>query len=578
MLSVVLGGFGFSTAWLIVFAWRLARALWPGSAGLQGPGTIRLWLGTVVVLVASSALEAQLATHAAYDAIGRASAAGLAALLGTPASIVVFTLLWIAALPWLFGAQWPSCLAYLDRTFGLGIGIGTRRPSRDEQHERPTRRPTGGGATQSPRKSYFCALGNGGFGPNDTRGKRASAPRWPDARRVPKHLGMTRGFTAPSPDARFESAGPSASLHDHGRGPATALSAATSPPAVSPGATPAPCTAPAPNTAKVLSRGRNEPLKTAGTLRVTRPASLVRPAAPPYAVHSRAIPRTAVPDGDEARRMMPRGDAPAAPAPRLVPSRTPPRPYRPSDNYLERAAAQRASPASGPAQLDGVFAAPPAPPAPPSIVAALRAIEQQAAQWTALAGASLDRRAGRHGNAATALPEAPAPAASPLAQPSSESVAILHDPALATLAPTSPVTSSSACAAPRLDPDQPRPAATPPDAATPEWALTPPPRLSSESDSPPLAPLPPARAETPLDTLRSPELRVDAPPDLSPAAPHLSSRRLPGSRQQQLPLPSPHRHPCQCQHQHLHPSQCPCSNRYPRPCRCPSLGRCPRPG
>ncbi|MCG1055475.1 cell division protein FtsK [Mycetohabitans sp. B5] len=519
MLSVVLGGFGFSTAWLIVLAWRLARALWPGSTGLQGPGTIRLWLGAVVVLVASSALEARLATHAAYDAIGRASAAGLAALLGTPASIVVFTLLWIAALPWLFGAQWAQCLAYLDRTFGLGIGIGTRRPSRDEQHERPTRRSTGGDATQGPRESYFRVLGNGGFGPNDTRGKRASASRWPDARRLPKRLGMTRGFTAPSPDARFESAGPSASLHDHGRGPATALPAATSTPAVSPVATPAPCTAPAPNTSKVLSRGRNEPLKTAGTLRVTRPASLVRPAVPPYAAHSRAIPRTAVPDGDKARRMMPRGGAPAAPAPRLVPSRTPPRPYRPSDNYLERAAAQRASPASGPAQLDGVFAAPSAPSAPPSIVAALRAIEQQAAQWSALAGASLDRRAGRHGNTATALPEAPVPAASPLAQPSSESAAIPHDPSPAALAPTSPVTSSSACAAPRLDPDQSRPAAAPPDAATPEYALTPPTRSSSESDSPPLAPLPPARAETPLDTLRSPELRMDAPPDLPPAAP-----------------------------------------------------------
>ncbi|MEJ2769139.1 DNA translocase FtsK [Mycetohabitans sp. B46] len=468
MLSVVLGGFGFSTAWLIVFAWRLARALWPGSAGLQGPGTIRLWLGTVVVLVASSALEAQLAMHAEYDAIGRASAAGLAALLGAPASIVVFTLLWIAALPWLFGVQWPQCLAYLDRTFGLGLGISTRRTSRDERHEHPTHRSPGGDETHGSRESYFRVLGNGGFGPNDTRGQRTSASRWSDARHVPKHLGMTRGFTGPSPNARFESAGPSASLHDHGRGPTIASPTATSPSSVSPVGTQAPYAAPAPGASKVRSRGRHTPLKTGGTLRATMPTSPVRPAVPPYAAHSRAVPRTTVPAGNEARRTTPRGGPPATPAPQQAPSRTPPRPYRPSDNYLDRAASQRGSPASGPAQLDGVFAPPPAPPAPPSIVAALRAIEQQAAQWSALAGASLDRRAGL-------------------------------------------VTASSACATPRLDPDQPRPAATPPDAATPESAPTLLAQSLSESASPPLAPLPPAHAEMPLDTLRSPELRVDAP-------------------------------------------------------------------
>ncbi|MCF7696338.1 cell division protein FtsK [Mycetohabitans sp. B2] len=516
MLSVVLGGFGFSTAWLIVFTWRLARALWPGGAGLQGPGTIRLWLGTVIVLVASSALEARLTTHAAYDTIGRASAAGLAALLGTPASIVVFTLLWIAALPWLFGTQWPQCFAYLDRTFGLGIGIGTRRTSRDERHESPTHRPTGGDETHGPRKIYFRVPSNGGFGPNDTRGKRACASHWPDARRVPKHLGMTRGFTGPSPNVRFESAGPSASLHDHGRGPTIASPAATSPPAVSPVATPAPYAAPAHGASKVLSRGRNAPLQTGGTLRATMPASPVRPAVPPYAAHSCTVPRTAVLDGNEARRTTPRGSAPAAPAPRQAPSRTPPRPYRPSDNYLDRAAAPHGRLASGPAQLDGVFTPPPAPPAPPSIVAALRAIEQQAAQWSALAGASLDRRAGRNGNTATALPTAPVPAASPLAQSSSKSAAMPHDPAPSAFAPTSAVTSSSACATPRLDPDQPRlaaipPDAIPPDAATPESAPTLLAQSLSKSASPPLAPLPPARAEMPLDTLRSPELRVDAP-------------------------------------------------------------------
>ncbi|KAG0162372.1 hypothetical protein DFQ30_002219, partial [Apophysomyces sp. BC1015] len=298
MLTVVLGGFGFSTAWLIVLAWRLARALWPGGTGLRGPGTIRLWLGAAIVLVSSSALEARLTTPTPHDAIGRASAADLSTLVGAPGSIAIFTLLFVAALPWLFGARWPQCIAYLHRTFGVCIGSGARNLLRDERRVMDSDVPPG------QREALSRVFGNGGFGPNDTRGKRPSASRWPDARQAPRHIGVTRGFTGPSPEAQ--------------------------------------------------------------------------------------------------RRMAPR---------------TPPRPYRPSDNYLGRSAAPHNGAMDGEAPIDSVLA--PAP-AAQSIAAMLRAIEQQAAQWTALADANLARQDdGRIGNASVpasasggdASPPASAPAA-----------------------------------------------------------------------------------------------------------------------------------------------------------------------
>src|SRR5258708_40067706 len=82
MHTVVFGWFGGSTVWFIPLFWRLVKSVLPGGAGLRGPGTIRLWLGFVCVMVASCTLEASLIGVAGVNGFGHALAAGFGHLLG----------------------------------------------------------------------------------------------------------------------------------------------------------------------------------------------------------------------------------------------------------------------------------------------------------------------------------------------------------------------------------------------------------------------------------------------------------------------------------------------------------------
>src|SRR4051794_9472342 len=82
MHTVVFGWFGGSAVWFIPLLWRLVKSVLPGGAGLRGPGTIRLWLGFLCVIVASCTLEASLLSIADVNGLGRALAAGFGHLLG----------------------------------------------------------------------------------------------------------------------------------------------------------------------------------------------------------------------------------------------------------------------------------------------------------------------------------------------------------------------------------------------------------------------------------------------------------------------------------------------------------------
>ncbi|HEY2621999.1 MAG TPA: DNA translocase FtsK, partial [Dyella sp.] len=89
MLNFFFGGFGLSTLWLIPLIWRVARArLARRKPSGGGEGTIRLWLGALLVLVASATLEGLIVDHYTDDAtaggvICRALAHGFGGLLGT---------------------------------------------------------------------------------------------------------------------------------------------------------------------------------------------------------------------------------------------------------------------------------------------------------------------------------------------------------------------------------------------------------------------------------------------------------------------------------------------------------------
>src|ERR1700761_4063939 len=131
MHMVVFGWFGASAVWFIALLWRLVKSALPGGAGLRGPGTIRLWLGFVCVLVASCTLEAALVDKfgiAGTDGLGHALAAGFGHLLGHIGTPIVMLALWLVSLPWLIGFRWGSVATWADAAFGLGFGFGSGRP------------------------------------------------------------------------------------------------------------------------------------------------------------------------------------------------------------------------------------------------------------------------------------------------------------------------------------------------------------------------------------------------------------------------------------------------------------------
>jgi S-DNA-T family DNA segregation ATPase FtsK/SpoIIIE len=135
---VVLGWFGASVVWFLPLFWRIVKLALPGSAGVRGPGTIRLWLGFIGVLLASSTLEGALAnsleTQVNINRCGRALATALSgpAHLGGAAALAAIVL--AICLPWLIEFSWSSVLAWADEAFGFGLPQSWLTP-RERQSE-----------------------------------------------------------------------------------------------------------------------------------------------------------------------------------------------------------------------------------------------------------------------------------------------------------------------------------------------------------------------------------------------------------------------------------------------------------
>jgi S-DNA-T family DNA segregation ATPase FtsK/SpoIIIE len=134
MHTVVFGWFGGSAVWFLPLLWRLAKSVLPGGVGLRGPGTIRLWLGFICVLVASCTLEASLLGMAGVDGFGHALTAGFGRLLGHVGTPLVMLGLLGVSLPWLLEFRWSAVAIWADGAFGLGLSRGLAR--RDEDARR----------------------------------------------------------------------------------------------------------------------------------------------------------------------------------------------------------------------------------------------------------------------------------------------------------------------------------------------------------------------------------------------------------------------------------------------------------
>nr|WP_233848149.1 DNA translocase FtsK [Paraburkholderia sp. HD33-4] len=136
MHTVVFGWFGGSAVWFIPLLWRLVKSMLPGGAGLRGPGTIRLWLGFVCVLIASCTLEGSLIGIAGVNGFGHALAAGLGHLLGHIGTPLAALALLVISLPWLIEFRWSELAAWADGAFGLGLSRGLAKRDEDARRHR----------------------------------------------------------------------------------------------------------------------------------------------------------------------------------------------------------------------------------------------------------------------------------------------------------------------------------------------------------------------------------------------------------------------------------------------------------
>ncbi len=161
MHTVVFGWFGGSAVWFIPLLWRLVKSVLPGGAGLRGPGTIRLWLGFVCVMVASCTLEASLIGAAGVNGFGHALAAGFGHLLGHIGTPLAALALLLISLPWLIDFRWRDVAVWADGAFGLGLSRGLAK--RDEEARRHRSVDDGLPSHVSPSTNTMAPKSNGRY-------------------------------------------------------------------------------------------------------------------------------------------------------------------------------------------------------------------------------------------------------------------------------------------------------------------------------------------------------------------------------------------------------------------------------
>ncbi|WP_194711120.1 DNA translocase FtsK [Noviherbaspirillum soli] len=107
MQIAVFSFFGWSVLWVLPLLARLAGGLLGMGPGARGRGSIRLWLGTLLIFCASSALEAKLRgrpdTGPAPAAFGHWVAGGLTQAFGGVFSALLLLAVMALGLFWLFG-------------------------------------------------------------------------------------------------------------------------------------------------------------------------------------------------------------------------------------------------------------------------------------------------------------------------------------------------------------------------------------------------------------------------------------------------------------------------------------------
>ncbi|HEX8884001.1 MAG TPA: hypothetical protein VF797_05890, partial [Noviherbaspirillum sp.] len=167
MQIAVFSFFGWSVLWVLPLLARLAGGLLGMGPGARGRGSIRLWLGTLLILCASSALEARLRgqpdTGPAPAAFGHWLAGGLTQAFGGVFGVLLLLAAMALGLFWLFGR--PGARAETEEDLaprGPALPGDTLLPRRTLAAEPPPVRSNPGSlraaTTPPPRKHQSWTL------------------------------------------------------------------------------------------------------------------------------------------------------------------------------------------------------------------------------------------------------------------------------------------------------------------------------------------------------------------------------------------------------------------------------------
>ncbi|ALL64560.1 Cell division protein FtsK [Paraburkholderia caribensis MBA4] len=397
MQTVVFGWFGASAVWFLPLLWRLVKSVLPGGAGLRGPGTIRLWLGFVCVLIASCTLEASLVNVQGLDGFGHGLSAGLTHLMGRVATPLVMLGLFAVSLPWLIGFRWPSFFAWANEAFGLGLSRNARE---DEPRGHASRAVETAPSHSSAPINTMAPKANGRYArptvwrpPSTTRAAGAASATGA-AVAAGEAMGMPGGSTVGSGGVVRNAAGNAA-------GGAQGSPASVHRPGAPRPWTPAEPVAPSgwlnTDTPRAHSRDTVAPLMEAARVAATPPTVFGSTAAlqssKAAAANAGARGPSVNPAVASARSAALRGATlaqsrqtasvgaatPAAPTRRVVAPSASPAMRRDTPNLKVPAYTRANAPAQAVAPAS-------------SVQETLRSIEENAARWTTLAGASLARR------------------------------------------------------------------------------------------------------------------------------------------------------------------------------------------
>ena len=218
--------FGWSFLWLLPLLGRVILSFVAGKPGLQGRGTIRMWLGAAAILIASSALEAMLRMQDGGEpvagAVGHALASALPALVGKPFAVIAFMVIGALGLSWLFGIAKPAAAtSEAPRVAPTATPLPVRQPVKSEKPAALDR------TERSERSSNFSKT----FTPSSSRRKepwslpgpvqavkKSSAAKWPA---LPRNNEETRRPARPESEwAAFETLRPTPAMLARSEAPA----------------------------------------------------------------------------------------------------------------------------------------------------------------------------------------------------------------------------------------------------------------------------------------------------------------------------------------------------------------------